>query len=213
MKSSRTALQILMISVLSIAFVSCEKEETDLSAQADDQELAIFNLLEASGESDSEGNKRKGAPKPSDQSIAALAGAGGFNELVNALVFVDSELGTELVKLFSEGTDQYTVFAPNDEAFKSLYTALGANEVTDLDPQLVLNVLLYHVTEGRRASNSVVPPRNPRTIETLLGATFKVNSNLTINAVGSNAVIITRDISASNGIIHAIDTVLLPIVP
>ncbi|MFO7948241.1 MAG: hypothetical protein R6V19_15675, partial [Armatimonadota bacterium] len=41
----------------------------------------------------------------------------------------------------------------------------------------VFNVLLYHVTEGRRASNSVVPPVRPRTIETLLGESFSVDNN------------------------------------
>ena len=61
--------------------------------------------------------------------------------------------------------------------------ALGATEVdeiTDVPAPVVLDVLLYHVTEGRRAANSVVPKRNPRTITSLFGETFQVRSDLTI---------------------------------
>ena len=110
----------------------------------------------------------RGAPAPGDQSIAEIAIGAGFTELVGALVYVDEELGTELVALFSEGTDQYTVFAPTNEAFEDLYGALGINEISELPAELVLDVLFYHVVEGRRAANSVVPPVRDRTIDTLL---------------------------------------------
>ena len=154
------------------------------------------------------------AVKKGDMSIAeiALVDDGEFDELVAALVFVDGNLGTGLVDMFLNGTDQYTVFAPVDAAFESLYETLGVDAITDLDPNLVLNVLLYHVTDGRRAANSVVPKNQPRTIETLLeGASFMVDSEAKIWAVGNEAMIVTPNVSASNGIIHIIDTVLLPI--
>ena len=113
------------------------------------------------------------------------------------------------------GTDQYTVFAPTNEAFAAL---VGDGQISDLPSGLVLNVLLYHVTEGRRASNSVVPKNNTRTIETLLeGASFSVGTDAMITAVGNTANFVVVDgkplvnISASNGIIHVIDTVILPI--
>lgn len=154
------------------------------------------------------------AIKKGDMSIAeiALVDDGEFDELVAALVFVDENLGTGLVDMFLNGTDQYTVFAPVDAAFESLYTTLNVGGIDELDPNLVLNVLLYHVTDGRRAANSVVPKNEPRTIETLLeGASFKVDSNGKIWAVGNEAMIATPNVSASNGIIHVIDSVLLPI--
>lgn len=160
------------------------------------------------------------AVKKGDLSIAeiALADDGEFDELVAALVYVDKELGAGLVDLFLNGKDQYTVFAPTDAAFEALYQVLGVGGITEVDAQTVLNVLLYHVTEGRRAANSVVPPQNPRTIETLLeGATFSVDAKGKIWAVGNTANFVVLDekplinISASNGIIHVIDTVILPI--
>ena len=143
------------------------------------------------------GRSSKAAPEKGSDSIATIAVNGGFSELVGALVYVDTELGTDLVGLFSEGTDQYTVFAPTNAAFQGLYSDLGISGIEDLDAELVLDVLLYHVTEGRRAANSVVPKSGERTITSLLGAQFTVDS-------GPN-------ISASNGIIHVIDDVILPL--
>ncbi len=154
------------------------------------------------------------APAPGDQSIAAIAIGAGFDELVAALAYVDAdeELDVDLVDLFLNGTDQYTVFAPTNEAFEALYGILEIDEMSDLPPELVLDVLLYHVAEGRRAASSVVPRVGTRTIQTLLGATFSVDPTGTItDFFGQNAKIETPNISASNGIIHVIDTVILPL--
>ena len=163
----------------------------------------------------------KMAPAPGDQSIAEIAIGAGFDELVGALQYVDAELDAGLVDLFLNGTDQYTVFAPTNAAFEDLYALLGEvldaeiDEVEDLPAPVVLDVLLYHVTEGRRASNSVVPPRTDREITSLLGETFDVRSDGTIEdgLTGirpADAAIVSADISASNGIIHVIDQVIVP---
>jgi len=152
------------------------------------------------------------APAPGTDSIAEIAIGAGFDELVGALLYVDEELDAGLVDLFLNGTDQYTVFAPTNEAFEALYELLEIDGITDLPAELVLNVLLYHVTEGRRAANSVVPPVRPRVITTLLGATFTVDRNAVITDLfGQEANIVAANISASNGIIHVIDTVILPL--
>jgi uncharacterized surface protein with fasciclin (FAS1) repeats len=152
------------------------------------------------------------APAPGPDSIAEIAIGAGFTELVGALVYVDEELDAGLVDLFLNGNDQYTVFAPTNEAFEDLYDFLGINEISDLPPELVLDVLLYHVTEGRRAANSVVPPRMDRSITTLLGPSFSVDRTGTITDLfGQKVAIVAPNISARNGIIHVVDTVLLPL--
>jgi len=148
---------------------------------------------------------------PGAQPIAQIAIDAGFSELVSALVYVDTELNAGLVNLFLNGTDQYTVFAPTNEAFTNLYSALGVDSIDDLPADLVLSVLQYHVVEGRRASNSVVPKKNNKTISTLLGVDFTVNPQAQITAVGNTANIVAANISASNGVIHVIDAVILPI--
>lgn len=154
---------------------------------------------------------RNGAPAPGTDPIAAIAINAGFSELVGALTYVDDSLNTGLVNLFLNGTDQYTVFAPTNDAFNDLYTALGVSGISDLPPTLVRDVLLYHVTDGRRAANSVVPRNGNRSISTLLGVDFTVDNQGQITAVGNTANITTANISASNGIIHVIDAVILPI--
>ena len=152
------------------------------------------------------------APAPGAESIAEIAIGAGFSELVGALVYVDAKLDAGLVDLFLNGTDQFTVFAPTNEAFEGLYEFQEIDGITDLAPELVLDVLLYHVAEGRRAANSVVPRNGTRTITTLLGATFSVNTSAQINDIfGQTANIVAPNISASNGIIHVIDTVILPL--
>lgn len=195
---------IMILAVAIIGFSSCEKQDMAPADQAQ-----IENGLKKKGGPPAD---KPGAPAPGDESIAEIAiGADDFNELVAALGYVDEELDAGLVDLFLNGTDQYTVFAPTDVAFFALYDALeGVDEISDLPASLVLDVLLYHVTEGRRASNSVVPPMMPREIETLLGVTFSVDKDGNIEAVGNTAKIVSADISASNGIIHVIDAVLLP---
>lgn len=160
------------------------------------------------------------APAPGTDPIAAIAIDQGFTELVGALTYVDQELDAGLVDLFLNGRDQYTVFAPTDAAFQDLYALLSTvlqtpiDEITDVPAPVVLDVLQYHVTEGRRGANSVVPRRGVRTITSLLGETFEVRTDATIRdgltGLREDAQIITADVSASNGIIHAIDAVIVP---
>ncbi len=194
-------LNILLIVVLAIFAVSCEKDDSVLRGRPDNP-----------GAASERGEVNFSAPAPGDQSIAEIAIEAGFSELVGALVYVDEKLDAGLVNLFLNGTDQYTVFAPTNDAFEDLYDFLEIDGITDLPAELVLDVLLYHVAEGRRAANSVVPPMRPRTITTLLGATFTVNRDGVITDIaGQEANIVAADISASNGIIHVIDTVILPL--
>jgi uncharacterized surface protein with fasciclin (FAS1) repeats len=190
---------------LSLFLVSCSTEETEMA-----EELTVYDLLEKRSPN-AKDRMNNAAPAPGSDPIAAIATDAGFSELVAALSYVDDKLNAGLVDLFLNGTDQYTVFAPTNEAFYALYEVTGAETIEDLPAELVLNVLYYHVVEGRRAANSVVPPRQTRSIETLLGVDFQVDRDANIIAVGNTANFIATNVSASNGIIHIIDTVLLPI--
>ncbi len=185
--------KVFTLVILVIFLASCENEEKLLTENNIDNELNAASV------------------KKGTDPIAQIAFDEGFSELLSALYYVDSELQTDLVDLFSIGKDQHTVFAPTDEAFIALYTALGVGNISDLPAEVVLDVLLYHVTEGRRASNSVVPKMKDRRINTLLGQSFTVQIDGSIKAVGNTATITTADISASNGIIHVINTVILPV--
>ena len=196
-----TVKAFILIAFLSIVTISCDNQEIEgMDGVNPDAASLTTNLKSANS-----------APKPGDTPIARIAINTGFNELVTALMYVDDELNAGLVDLFLNGKDQYTVFAPTDAAFNNLYAALGVGGITEVDPELVLAVLKYHVVEGRRAANSVLPKNGSRTITTLLGTTFSVDNMGKITAVGNMATITSANISASNGIIHVVDTVLLPI--
>jgi uncharacterized surface protein with fasciclin (FAS1) repeats len=102
------------------------------------------------------------------------------------------------------GTTQYTVFAPTDAAF---VTTLGVADeaaavaaVNSLDLATLKNILLFHVTNGRRNSTSVLAAPSYVMLN---------GSKLTREQL-SAAGIATTDISASNGIVHVINHVLMP---
>jgi uncharacterized surface protein with fasciclin (FAS1) repeats len=194
-----------LVALLLVGTISCDNQEIDDVMDANTANSSFEKSMESSSKSSN------AAPAPGNTPIAGIAVAAGFNELVSALIYVDKELNAGLVNLFANGKDQYTVFAPTDAAFKDLYKALGVDEISDLPATLVLDVLKYHVLEGRRAANSVVPKTGTKEITTLLGAKFYVNTDGMIKAIGNTATIKAANISASNGIIHVVDAVLLPI--
>jgi uncharacterized surface protein with fasciclin (FAS1) repeats len=169
-----------------------------------------------------------GAPAPDrDHTIVEELDEYGFSLLLAAVDYI-AEMNPEsavVAKLMDRS--QATVFAPNDEAFTDLVSALDGV----LDPDIVDQygpfaaidaalgegtveaVVSYHVAPGRRAAVSVLPPVRDREIHTLLdGATFTVESDGEIEAIGNKAMILEADESASNGIFHEIDAVLLPLV-
>ena len=157
---------------------------------------------------------------PAAQPIAAVAVAAGLTELVDALGYVDEELGTGLVQLFTTGAGPFTVLAPTDAAFDGLYellgTVLGApiDDVRDLPAPVVRDVLLHHVVEGRRTAGDVVPAGGERQLTPLSGEALAVRADGSIRdgltGVRPDARIVSADVAASNGVIHVIDAVIVP---
>ena len=200
-----TVKSLLALSTLAILGIGCQKE---VSAPENGTRNATISAL-----------MNQAAPPKGTETIVAIAlGNPDFSELVEALSYVDAApLNAGLISALN-GTDQFTVFAPTNDAFNALYTDLEISDITDLPQELVAAVLKYHVTGGRRAANSVIPRTGMRTIETLLeGSTFRVDQFGTITAngiaagVGTNYAQITDgNTSASNGIIHVINKVILP---
>jgi uncharacterized surface protein with fasciclin (FAS1) repeats len=97
-----------------------------------------------------------------------------------------------------------TVFAPNDEAFARL--PAGTVEALLADKEKLTQVLTYHVVPGRVAAADVTKAKWAKTLQ---GQSLRV----TADAQGvriDGAKVLTADVPASNGIIHVIDTVLLP---
>ncbi len=153
--------------------------------------------------------------KPGSETIYDIAdGNENFTTLVSLLEFT----GLDAVL---DGPGKFTVFAPTNDAFDdliaTLISAIGEDATNDLltDVDFVTTVLLYHVTDGRRFSNSVFNAKNMKSIETLLeGHYIWTKPSLMIvdeSSLTSDAAIDSPfNVNASNGVIHAIDAVLVP---
>jgi len=100
----------------------------------------------------------------------------------------------------------YTVFAPTDEAFAALPE--GTIEALLADSDALSNVLLYHVAEGKAMAADVVALDGQK-VETLQGQYVDISVDGD-NVMIDEALVIIPDIEASNGVIHVIDSVILP---
>ena len=129
---------------------------------------------------------------------------GQFDTLIAAVLAADPVVLDTLT-----GRGQFTVFAPTDGAFAAL--GLTPENVGSIDRDFLTQVLLYHVVRGRRDAGSVTTSDRIRSLQ---GTFFFPNSSATItDALGREANIIVTNVPASNGIIHAIDAVILPFAP
>ncbi len=128
--------------------------------------------------------------------IYDLAGEAGFTTLTAA---IDAAGLQETLN----GEGPFTVFAPTDAAFAKLPAETLAGLLAD--KEALTKVLLYHVAGGAVYAEDVM---NMRTATTLNGEKVKVgiDNGVTING----AKVVQADVKAQNGVIHVIDTVLIP---
>jgi transforming growth factor-beta-induced protein len=169
--------------------------------------------------------------KPGDKTIVEIAldtnagELGEFDYLLGAVgCFTDEDGNNPIVDLLN-GSDTYTLFAPVDSAFEALQGALG---ITEPSPELtcavddifgagtLFTVLAYHVTDGRRVSNSVFNQNSTKEIEMLDGGYIWTMPGFLIeDGAGQEVNLVSPlfNLNASNGVIHVIDTVMLPFNP
>jgi len=105
-----------------------------------------------------------------------------------------------------KGPGPYTVFAPTDEAFAKLPAGTLESLLKPENKDKLRSILLYHVVPGRVMAQDVVTLNSAKTAE---------GEDLTIKVINGgvmvdNARVIKTDIPTSNGVIHVIDTVLIP---
>ena len=137
-------------------------------------------------------------PTPTPQTIVDIAVEDGrFETLVAAVTAAD--LGGTL-----SGEGPFTLFAPTDEAFAALPE--GTVEGLLQDIPALSNVLLYHVVSGEVPASAVVELTEAETAGGVPVSIKVVDGNVFID----EAMVIITDIKASNGIIHVIDSVLIP---
>jgi uncharacterized surface protein with fasciclin (FAS1) repeats len=128
--------------------------------------------------------------------VETAVSAGQFKTLVTALQEAD------LVDTL-KGDGPFTVFAPTDAAFAKL--PAGALDALVKDKQKLAAVLTYHVVPGKVMAAQVKPGK----VKTVQGESLSVSSQGG-SVMVDDAKVVKTDIGASNGVIHVIDTVILP---
>jgi uncharacterized surface protein with fasciclin (FAS1) repeats len=160
--------------------------------------LAALALVAAPALAGEYGKKKDGAYKAKQDIVAIAAADPQFSTLV-------SLVGEAGLVATLQGEGPFTVFAPTNDAFAKLDPETVAAVRADKD--LLTGVLTYHVLSGKVKSKAIVG--NTLSVATVNGAEVTANGTgegVTIN----DANVIKADIYASNGVIHVIDTVLIP---
>jgi len=122
--------------------------------------------------------------------------AGNFKTLVKAVQEAD------LVETL-QGEGPFTVFAPTDEAFAKLPPGTIENLLSDKEK--LTEILTYHVVPDKVMSDAVI---NIKTATTANGKQLSIDTTTGVKV--DNANVVKTDIECSNGVIHVIDTVLIP---
>ena len=129
--------------------------------------------------------------------VDVASGAGNFSTLVAAVAAAD------LVETLS-GEGPFTVFAPTDEAFAALPAGVLDGLLLPENKALLAQILTYHVVSGKVMAADVTDSD----VATVEGSTIKLGTMGGVTVNGAN--VISADVAASNGVIHAIDAVILP---
>jgi uncharacterized surface protein with fasciclin (FAS1) repeats len=132
--------------------------------------------------------------------VDTAVAAGSFTTLAKAL---------EAAGLIDalKGDGPFTVFAPTDAAFAKLPAGTIESLLKPENKEKLKAILLYHVVSGKVTATDVMK-LNGQSVKTLQGGMFKVNTKHGVRV--DNAKVTQTNIKASNGVIHVIDTVLLP---
>ncbi|OYU52928.1 MAG: hypothetical protein CFE27_05885 [Alphaproteobacteria bacterium PA1] len=169
----------------------CAKTQNDAAAQAAGYQTIGYHAA-------------SNAAKPAKGDIIDVAvGAGSFNTLAAAL----SAAG--LVDTLKT-SGPFTVFAPTDAAFAKLPAGTVETLLKPENRAQLISILTYHVVPGKITSNQLLDKVTPAT--TIQGRKATIdgrNGRVTVNGVA----VIAADVGASNGVIHVIDTVLMPPAP
>ena len=118
-------------------------------------------------------------------------------------ILVQAVVKAGLVETLS-GAGPFTIFAPTNAAFESLFGVLGVSGIADLTAEALIPILQYHVVSG-----------NVQSSQLSAGSVPTLNGNIDVSlspapAINTDATIVLTDVQGSNGIIHVIDKVLLP---
>ena len=131
--------------------------------------------------------------------VDTAVSAGSFTTLVSAVQ------KAELVDTL-KGAGPFTVFAPTDDAFAKLPEGTLQDLLKDENKEKLQSILTYHVVPGKVMAEDVMDLESAETVNGQ-SVTIKVDNG---TVMVDEATVVQTDIECSNGVIHVIDTVLLP---
>ena len=194
-------LVLSMAVIASVAFTSCKDNEKNTSEETMTEEEMAMETTDVSTE----------ATMPEQETIAEIAmGNEDFSTLVTAV-----KAAGLAETLNSEGP--FTVFAPTNAAFDKLPEGTVSTLVEPANKEKLAGILKYHVVSGEYMAADVVKAINDNdgsfTIPTVQGgeltATLEGENVILTDAAGNKSTVIMTDVDASNGVIHAIDAVVM----
>ena len=171
---------------------------------------ALFTL------SCSDDDDNNGGDDPRNESnIVEIAVANDLSSLVAAIFTADASPNNELATTLS-GDGPFTVLAPTNAAFDDLFERLdGFSSLADFDTteeqDLLAAILSYHVVAGAAVTSDQLT--NGQSVGTVQGENLTVSTEGGVfftDAANETAEVTSPDVSASNGVVHVIDKVLLP---
>jgi uncharacterized surface protein with fasciclin (FAS1) repeats len=188
MKKMTTTAILSTVLITGAAFAGNSMTFDDYERLPDHSRVALAGL--------DHGKETAQARKASMDIVDTAVSAGSFNTLVTAV----KQAG--LVETL-KGDGPFTVFAPTDEAFSKI----PSDKLNALlaDKKALTEVLTYHVVAGKVMSQDVVKLTSAETIQ---GQSVRIDASSGVKI--DDARVIKADIETSNGVIHVIDSVILP---
>lgn len=148
--------------------------------------------------------------------VPTIVGVASGNEQFSTLV--TAVAAADLVRTL-ESSGPFTVFAPTNEAFEKLPQGTVETLLKAENKDQLTSILAYHVISGEYMAKDVIKAIKDNdgtfSVETVEGSTIllslKDGAVLLTDATGNTSTVIAADVNASNGVIHAIDTVIMPV--
>ena len=199
-------LQWVVVAVMSVSLIAC------VDPAVEDGGGETVSPSDAISPQSSEDAQRDAAPSDGDpkkqgavkQTILEIVGAGEQFSTFVSLVG-DADLGREWRR-----RGPYTLFAPTNEAFAALPEGTVEQLRLAANREALQELLRYHVARGKVWSAETVG--EVTSVNTLAGVPLQIDGTTNVIVV-SDAVVTLSDIKASNGVVHVVDTVLLPPLP
>ncbi len=217
MRLLKTFIPALSVLSLALAPMACSSDDDESTGDGDGDTPSTGGSSStggAAGDGDGDGDATGGT-----DAVGGMGGMGGDCSTILEAAAATPELSSLVAAVTAAGLgdalagDDLTVFAPTNDAFDALLTALGL-QFSDLTADNLIPILTYHVADSVVDSTAAigVAGADDNTFGTLGGTVTLdvVDGKLVIDKDEFAATVVTPDIMACNGIVHVIDGVIVP---